>query len=594
LQAGRWKKLCEIIDPFTSATYEEVKEIEMAGRGERGEAETELLSVSDDDSDDDFEAIRNAAAARGSARAGSADPDPGGSAAGPAASSGGRTRSVDPALDGIVNDSHLYSDGATLMPSEEERLRLIADLHKRLEKYHAEAYRTNQLKDAQDKYARGEGHLVPFDAAKAKAFRRVPAPKRPDPAERAAALEEQRKKVIARFDAEKDAAVATRPSGLMGGRDTFPVDASVNFPPWLVDTVGSLGVKEGPRFDVPRGIMEELMARGLLPQFLDEAAAVLEAPPAAKVVGWAGIEGLDLVKEKLAVSLIIPQNNPQLYDGVLSVNRNFLFWGPPGTGKTVVARRVAQLSHSVFVNVTAAWLMRGVQNEVAQRINALYAICRKLEQPVVIFIDEADEVIQRRGTSRHADKAVTAFLTNLEQSEHPEPVYTIFATNFPKNVDDAIMSRIGMSIPLWLPSRDVRYKRFEKELQKGYDEGLVTDEVMTAAFLAECVDKSLWFSNRDITNCVRALYVSIQVKYLEQIDMATTDLGALKIKKKDLPALTREDVLDGIAGEKNSREVSQKAYAWAVSAGVPVAKYVPAEYRKTLTQTKAGFAAYLV
>ena len=616
MQAERWEKLCRIIDPVTSASYDLVHS--MAGRyGERvdgefdGDAESEeeniferVMAENEARSlaaaaaaapprvrDRDRRLLKPQAAAAAAAAAGDApDEDDDGSdddedALFGVGSTGGRP-AVDRMLDGVVEDSAAFS-GNMMSMTPAEHLAEIKRLHDKLEKYHREVYRANELKDAEGKIARGEGFLIPFKSAQVDSYKPYTEPKKLSKEER----EAQRKKVAAAFDAKKAAA---GPGGIMGGRDTFVVDKNRLSPPWSVEAIGSLGVEEGPLFEVPASITDALAARGYLSKYLEEVKQVLEAPPAGKIVGWAGIEGLDLVKEKLAVSLIVPPGNPSLNTGVLTVNRNFLLWGPPGTGKTVVARRAAQLAHAVFVNVTGAWLMRGVQNEVAQRINALYGICRKLGRPVVVFIDEAEEVIQKRGKSQHADKAVTAFLTNLEQSEHPEPVFTIFATNFPANVDDAILSRIGVVVPLWLPSRDVRYKRFEKELQKGNDEGLVDDDVMDAVFLTECVDKSIWFSNRDITNCVRALYSSIQVKYLESIDMTTTDLGSLKVKKEDLPSLTRKDVLEGIAETPNSRKVAQEAFAWAVSTGTPVKKYVPVEYRKTLTQTKVGFAAFLV
>ncbi len=144
--------------------------------------------------------------------------------------------------------------------------------------------------------------------------------------------------------------------------------------------------------------------------------------------------------------------------------RNILFWGPPGNGKTMMARALSyETEHTMFL-VKASDLLGVYVGDGARKIRNLYAEARK-EAPAIIFMDELDAIgLKRNYQSIRGDvvELVSALLGELDGIERNHGVITIGSTNQPKIIDMAILSRFEELIEFKFPNQIERKTILQK------------------------------------------------------------------------------------------------------------------------------------
>jgi len=138
--------------------------------------------------------------------------------------------------------------------------------------------------------------------------------------------------------------------------------------------------------------------------------------------------------------------------------RNVLFWGPPGNGKTMMAKAVANETKHNMLLIKASDLLGVYVGDGARKIRNLYAEARK-SAPTIVFIDELDAIgLKRNYQSIRGDvvELVSALLGEMDGIEKNRGVVTIGATNQPKILDSAILSRFEELIEFKLPNAEER------------------------------------------------------------------------------------------------------------------------------------------
>jgi SpoVK/Ycf46/Vps4 family AAA+-type ATPase len=164
--------------------------------------------------------------------------------------------------------------------------------------------------------------------------------------------------------------------------------------------------------------------------------------------------------------------------------RGLLLTGPPGTGKTLVARTVRDMMGCDFQMLSLADLKEQKVGASGKRVREVWDRART-HQPAIIFIDECEGILGRRGaaeTDAFATDIVQAFLAEWDGIRGSAQVWVIGATNRRDMLDDAILSRFGWEVELQLPGVEDRRQILSQEVKAL---GLSVDAPMEAAALTQ-------------------------------------------------------------------------------------------------------------
>ncbi|KAF2395710.1 AAA-domain-containing protein [Trichodelitschia bisporula] len=188
-------------------------------------------------------------------------------------------------------------------------------------------------------------------------------------------------------------------------------------------------------------------------------------------VTFEDIGGLDDIIEELKESVIYPLTMPHLYahsSSLLSAPSGVLLFGPPGCGKTMLAKALAHESGACFINLHISTLTEKWYGDSNKLVSAVFSLARKL-QPTIVFIDEIDAVLgQRRSGEHEASGMVKAeFMTHWDglasanSSGVPQRICILGATNRIQDIDEAILRRMPKKFPVSLPSTHQRRRIFK-------------------------------------------------------------------------------------------------------------------------------------
>ncbi|KAI8379662.1 P-loop containing nucleoside triphosphate hydrolase protein [Radiomyces spectabilis] len=158
-------------------------------------------------------------------------------------------------------------------------------------------------------------------------------------------------------------------------------------------------------------------------------------------VTWEDIGALSFVRDELRMAVVEPINHPEFFERVgISSPAGVLLWGPPGCGKTLLAKAVANESNTNFISVKGPELLNKYVGESERGVRQVFARARA-SAPCVIFFDELDALCSRRDDQQTDSSArvVNTLLTELDGVENRAQVYVIAATNRPDMIDPAML-----------------------------------------------------------------------------------------------------------------------------------------------------------
>lgn len=176
------------------------------------------------------------------------------------------------------------------------------------------------------------------------------------------------------------------------------------------------------------------------------------------------VAGLEDVKRSLREAIVLPLKRPDLFTGSRQPWRGILLHGPPGCGKTMIAKATAGDIKATFFNISAAVLVSKWLGESEKLVKRLYELAKE-KQPSIIFIDEVDSLTQSRSENENdaMRRVKTQLLSSMEgiSSNKDDRVVTIGATNVPWEIDSAFRRRFQRRIYVPLPDEKARKIIFE-------------------------------------------------------------------------------------------------------------------------------------
>lgn len=175
---------------------------------------------------------------------------------------------------------------------------------------------------------------------------------------------------------------------------------------------------------------------------------------------WADIGALRPIREELLTAIVEPIRHPEKYRRVgITAPTGVLLWGPPGCGKTLLAKAVANESSANFISVKGPELLNKYVGESERAVRQVFVRARS-SIPCVIFFDELDALVPKRddALSESSARVVNTLLTELDGLSSREGIYVIAATNRPDIIDSAMLrpGRLETLIFVDLPSADER------------------------------------------------------------------------------------------------------------------------------------------
>lgn len=214
------------------------------------------------------------------------------------------------------------------------------------------------------------------------------------------------------------------------------------------------------------------------------------------------------IVEELRESVLYPLTCPELYNyhaSLLQAPKGVLFYGPPGCGKTMLAKAVAAESSAIFINIRMSTIMDKWFGESNKLVAAIFSLAQKL-QPCIIFIDEIDSFLRERQSSDHEVTAnlKTEFMTMWDGLTSSGRVMVLGATNRPNDIDDAILRRMPKRFPVPMPNKEQRRRILEITLKDArldpkFDINLVVEKTqgMSGSDLREACRNAAWNATRD-------------------------------------------------------------------------------------------------
>ncbi|XP_030563922.1 spastin isoform X1 [Drosophila novamexicana] len=187
-------------------------------------------------------------------------------------------------------------------------------------------------------------------------------------------------------------------------------------------------------------------------------------------VEWSDIAGQDVAKQALQEMVILPSVRPELFTGLRAPAKGLLLFGPPGNGKTLLARAVATECSATFLNISAASLTSKYVGDGEKLVRALFAVARHM-QPSIIFIDEVDSLLSERSSNEHeaSRRLKTEFLVEfdgLPGNPEGDRIVVLAATNRPQELDEAALRRFTKRVYVSLPGVQTRELLLSRLLQK--------------------------------------------------------------------------------------------------------------------------------
>lgn len=179
---------------------------------------------------------------------------------------------------------------------------------------------------------------------------------------------------------------------------------------------------------------------------------------------WDKVGSLELVREEMIMAIVEPIRRPKIFSSLgLHAAGGVLLYGPPGCGKTLLARAVASESGANFISVKGPELLSKYVGDSELAVRKLFARAR-CSAPCVIFFDELDALAPRRGGASNGDssgaseRVVNMLLTEMDGFNDRKQVFLIAATNRPDIIDPAMLrpGRLDKLIFVPLPDRKGR------------------------------------------------------------------------------------------------------------------------------------------
>ncbi len=271
-----------------------------------------------------------------------------------------------------------------------------------------------------------------------------------------------------------------------------------------------------PDIDLEKPIPAETLEKmRVLPEDFKNALKEVEPSAMREVlveipkISWGDVGGLSDVKMKLREAVEMPLKDPEAFKRMgIKPPRGILLYGPPGSGKTLLAKAVANESEANFISIKGPEVMSKWVGESEKAVRTIFKKAKQVA-PCIVFLDELDAIAHRRGfdnDSGVSERVVNQLLTSMDGLETLEGVVVVGATNRPDMVDPALLRTGRFDRILLVPAPD---KAARIEILKVHTKGMPLEGVE----LEELAEELDGYTGADIEGlCREAAMVALREK----------------------------------------------------------------------------------
>ncbi|XP_068647679.1 26S proteasome regulatory subunit 4 homolog B-like [Aristolochia californica] len=206
---------------------------------------------------------------------------------------------------------------------------------------------------------------------------------------------------------------------------------------------------------------------GLLQDEIDPMVSVMKVEK-APLESYADIGGLDAQIQEIKEAVELPLTHPELYEDIgIKPPKGVILYGEPGTGKTLLAKAVANSTSATFLRVVGSELIQKYLGDGPKLVRELFRVADDLS-PSIVFIDEIDAIGTKRydahsGGEREIQRTMLELLNQLDGFDSRGDVKVILATNRIESLDPALLrpGRIDRKIEFPLPDIKTRRRIFQ-------------------------------------------------------------------------------------------------------------------------------------
>merc|ERR1712003_464021 len=225
---------------------------------------------------------------------------------------------------------------------------------------------------------------------------------------------------------------------------------------------------------------------GILSEDTDPMVSVMKVDK-APLESYADIGGLETQIQEIKEAVELPLAHPELYEDIgIKPPKGVILYGEPGTGKTLLAKAVANQTSATFLRVVGSELIQKYLGDGPKLVRELFRVADDLS-PTIVFIDEIDAVGSKRydshsGGTREIQRTMLELLNQLDGFDERGDVKVIMATNRISSLDPALLrpGRIDRKIEFPHPTEETKRKIFQIHLSKmSLGEGVDVSEFVT-------------------------------------------------------------------------------------------------------------------
>ncbi|KAJ0260449.1 AAA ATPase [Hirschfeldia incana] len=269
-------------------------------------------------------------------------------------------------------------------------------------------------------------------------------------------------------------------------------------------------------------------------------------------VTWDDVGGLDNLRDELNDYIVSPIKNPETYkDFGAKLETGFLLYGPPGCGKTLIAKAIANAAGANFIHVKGPELLNKYVGESELAVRTLFQRART-SSPCVLFFDEVDAWTRSRGREGGSvvESVLTQFLIELDGGERRD-VYVIGATNRPDVIDRALLrpGRFGNHVYVPLPNADERVSILKSIAKKSPIDPSVD---LDAIARMNCER----FSGADLANLMdKAIHVAVKEKLKSSVSSSAD--GDMDLSDRTIKMTHFEQALSSVKPSVTKQQIEQ-------------------------------------